>query len=98
MPILNPEACERGRREPCIWCGATGRCVCIHVLSKGFGGGMRLETELTLCGMCHPCHMAHHDDGKPSRDEIADRVAERHGLTLDQWWEIVWRLRREDHR
>jgi hypothetical protein len=97
MPIKDEDALDRFRQGPCEFCGRRGRCHPHHLTSRGFGGGLRFDVPLNLMSLCPAHHQAFHD-GDIDRSELIAIVAKREGLTPEQWWEALWKMRRDDRR
>ncbi len=98
MPIKDENLLQTFRDK---WkCERCGRRVSVephHITSRGFGGGMRFDVALNICALCRECHQGFHD-GKINQAEFVALAAAREGLTPEQWWEALWKLRREDRR
>lgn len=91
--IRKDPALLRRFRRPCEMCGAPGGCP-HHMLSRGAGGGGRLDVPLNLVSLCNTCHRAVHD-GKIPRLEVAGLIARREGLASgEEVLERLWELRR----
>ncbi len=80
----------------CDWCyGYHGRRDPHHVLTRGHGGGSRLDIDANLVSLCRACHNKHGDD--PDRlGDFLDMVAKREkfasGEALQEWLWMVLRL------
>lgn len=85
---------EYFRKKPCELCRHPPRSQPHHVMSRGTGGGWRLDVSIGLMSLCPKCHAQHGDDPR-SLQMLLGIVATREGL---EGWEVVrdaiWRLRR----
>jgi hypothetical protein len=89
-------ACERcGRRQE-------GGLQPHHILARGHGGGLQMDTPLNLLALCgtipgfyNGCHDEVHSAGAGGRRECLDIVARREGLPSGQVvLEALWELQR----
>ena len=77
----------------CSYCrqptpGGTDPC---HVITRGVGGGTRLDVPLNLVSLCRTCHNENHAGRSPTREELCELVGERYGYKSH---EVLARLHR----
>lgn len=63
-------------------------------VSRGCGGGTRLDLDVNLAALCRICHGNAHEKTDVA-DEVRAVVARRHGLTVDQILCWLWAVNRE---
>ena len=64
-----------------------------HMLSRGFGGGTRLDVRINLIALCRECHRRFHDGHILYADLLAI-VSARENMLQDDIEREIFRLRR----
>ncbi len=82
MRVVSEETLEWFRKGgPCQWChrGAPRRHP-HHLISRGMGGGTRLDLTINLVALCPVCHGLTHQGQEPCREDLLAVVATRYSL------------------
>ena len=101
MQVLNPDLLLEFRQKPkCEYCGEPNRYgLDPHhtVMTRGMGGGSRIDHPLNLTALCRSCHDSHGYSAVPSRMELINVIAQREGCTaafVIDTIERLWRQRK----
>lgn len=52
-----------------------------HLVTRGMGGGGRLDIRINIASLCRECHQSHHDGNHPLTDDLRAIVAARENTT-----------------
>ncbi len=96
MQIINEALLDRFRQRRCEWCHAGPPCQPHHLLTRGMGGGGRIDHPWNLIGLCHYCHRSHHDGNAPLTCDLLAMVAAREAVSQEDIIVEMGRIRRAD--
>ena len=95
MKIIDENLLERVRQGgQCCWCllKTNQGLDPAHILTKGMGGGTRLDHPWNVVGLCRRCHNDHHQGHRPLPCDLLLIVAHREGMLQDEIERELYRL------
>ena len=93
MTRIDDDLLNELRNLRCEICGHSPPSQVHHLMSRGMGGGSRVDHPLNLISVCGYCHAAIHN-GKILGKVCMAVVALREGKTLDEMYDARWEWRK----
>jgi hypothetical protein len=92
MNVVDEKVLDRFRGPgKCEWCGhLRKRLDAAHIFTRGAG---RLDLPINLVGLCHWCHVCHHNGATPTRAQLLVVAAIREGWPPDAMESCIHYLR-----
>ena len=84
MRLVSEKTLNYFRARPCEFCGRAPRSQAAHRLTKGIGGGSRIDHPWNLCSLCFECHTKHHNGQHPTAELMLNMIAKREKIDVNQ--------------